>query len=214
MPTVHAESATRRSPLGQRRKPSFKLAPFALLLALLLASLHATAITAQTTPRAAAPESWIGFWRGTLTNFGGGDSVKLRVPVTMEIASTAIRGRLKWRTVYNGDTTRSMKDYSLIVLDSAAGRYATDENNGILIDETLTGGILVSVFQVGDQLIENRIGVQGDSLVQDLIFWKSTPIRSVQGAGPNGEKGTPVLSFRVSGRQRLALARDRRREVR
>jgi hypothetical protein len=100
-----------------------------------------------------------------------------------------------------------MKDYTLRTVDAAAGRYVTDENNGILIDETYTGGMLVSVFQVGDQLLENRWTLQGDSLVQDLIFWKSTAVRTTNGAGPNGERGTPVMAFRVSGRQRTVFAK-------
>ncbi len=153
------------------------------------------------------PESWVGTWRGTLTNYGGADSVKLTVPVVLTIARSSEPGAYRMRHVYNSDTTRGVKDYTLRTVDAAAGRYVTDENNGILIDETWTGGMLVGVFQVGDQVIESRSEIRGDSLVQDLIFWRAAAARTTNGSGPNGERGAPVLSFRVAGRQRSAFVR-------
>jgi len=171
-------------------------------------------LTAVTMPLRAQsstfPESWIGTWRGTLTNYGGGDSVRLTVPVVLTIARGNESGTYRMRHVYNNDTTRNAKDYLLRTVDKAAGRYVTDENNGILIDETWTGGMLVGVFQVGDQVIESRSEIRGDSLVQDLIFWRATVSRTTQGSGPNGERGTPVQSFRVAGRQRSAFVRNTR----
>jgi len=175
---------------------------------LLVAALIAQPLRAQAS---AFPASWVGTWRGTLTNFGGADSVKLTVPVTLTISPTAEPGVFRMRHVYNNDSTRGMKDYTLRTVDAAAGKYVTDENNGILIDETYTGGMLVSVFQVGDQVIENRTEMRGDSLVQDLIFWRSAAVRTTGGSGPNGERGTPVMAFRVVGRQRSAFVRVSRR---
>jgi hypothetical protein len=156
------------------------------------------------------PESWVGTWRGTLTNYGGADSVKLTVPVVLTIARGTEPGTYRMRHVYNNDPTRGMKDYTLRTVDAAAGRYLTDENNGILIDETWTGGMLVGVFQVGEQVIESRSEIRGDSLVQDLIFWRAMAARTTNGTGPNGERGAPVQSFRVAGRQRSAFIRARR----
>jgi hypothetical protein len=70
--------------------------------------------------------------------------------------------------------------------------------------------MLVGVFQVGDQVIENRSEIRGDSLVQDLIFWRAAVSRTTNGSGPNGERGAPVSSFRVVGRQRSAFVRSAR----
>jgi len=179
------------------------------LLLCAVAVLRATPAAAQTVapPPAAFPDAWIGVWRGTMTIYGAADSVKQTVPVTLSIAHET-PGRYRWRTVYANDTTKSMKDYHLVVLDAAAGRYATDENNGLLIDEQYIGGMLISVFQVGEQMLENRYAMHGDSLVQDLVFWKNTAVRTTGGTGPNGERGTPVMGFRVGGRQRVVLLRD------
>lgn len=107
----------------------------------------------------AFPESWVGTWRGTLTNYGGADSVKLTVPVVLTIARGNEPGAYRMRHVYNNDTTRGMKDYTLRTVDAAAGRYAA-------------------------------------------------AARTTNGSGPNGERGTPVLSFRVAGRQRSAFVRS------
>lgn len=167
----------------------------------------AAPLRAQSVP---FPESWVGTWRGTLTNYGGADSIKLTVPVVLTIARGNEPGSYRMRHVYNNDTTRGMKDYTLRTVDAAAGRYVTDESNGILIDETWTGGMLVGVFQVGDQVIESRSEIRGDSLVQDLIFWRAAAARTTNGSGPNGERGAPVLSFRVAGRQRSAFVRSGR----
>lgn len=93
-------------------------------------------------------------------------------------------------------------------IDVAAGRYVTDENNGILIDAIYTGGALVSVFQVGERMFENRITLVGDALVQDLIWWRTTAERTTAGTGANGERGTAVQAFRVDGRQRVVVHRD------
>jgi hypothetical protein len=133
----------------------------------------------------------------------------MTVPVTMTIASTADRAVFQWRQVFNNDSSRNVKDYLLRVGDAASGRYETDERNGIVMDATYVGGALISVFQVGDQVLETRVSLQADSLVQDLIFWSSSAVKTTEGSGPNGERGTPVTSFRVTGRQRMAMTRVR-----
>lgn len=188
--------------------PTLRAVAARLLPAALLFTCSMTTPLRAQAPR--FPESLVGSWRGTLTNYGGADSVKLTVPVTLTVARTNEPGAYRMRHVYNNDSTRGMKDYVLRTVDAAAGKYVTDENNGILIDETYTGGMLVSVFQVGDQVIENRSEIRGDSLVQDLIFWRSAASRTTNGTGPNGERGAPVLAFRVVGRQRSAFVRDKR----
>lgn len=186
-----------------------------LVVALLLMPWSVTAqsaavpSTAVQPPRMApsSPEAWTGTWRGVLTTYGAVDSVKFTVPVTLTIAPLAEAGAYRWRHVYANDSTRNVKDYVLRTIDAAAGRYATDENNGIVLDEQFVGGMLVSVFQVGEQVIENRTEVRGDTLVQDLLAWRRTAVRETRGTGPNGEQGAPVSSFRVTSRQRSVLVR-------
>ncbi len=207
MNTIQPLAAAPVRPARRRAAAFVRIVTMAAFTWLLSGVLMALQLRAQAP---SFPESWVGTWRGTLTNYGGADSIKLSVPVTLNFARTSQPGAYRMRHVYNNDSTRGMKNYTLRTVDAAAGKYVTDENNGILIDDTYTGGMLVSVFQVGEQVIESRSEIRGDSLLQDLIFWRSVAVRTTRGAGPNGERGTPVLAFRVAGRQRSAFVRDRR----
>lgn len=201
-----------------KRRPSF-VPTIALVRSLWLAGTllvvapvaPAQSVMAQAAPpapvRVSSPDGWVGTWRGALTAYGAVDSVKITVPVTLTITPLAEAGAFRWRHVYANDSTRNVKDYVLRTLDAAAGRYATDENNGIVLDEQFIGGMLVSVFQVGEQVIENRTEVRGDTLTQDLIAWRRAPVRETRSAVPNGEQGAPVTSFRVTSRQRSVLVR-------
>jgi hypothetical protein len=176
---------------------------FAVLGSLLLPLLGALPLGAQT----AAPDAWVGKWKGSLATYGAADTLRLSVPVTLEVTREK-PGTYKWRTIYAADSTKGVKDYRMVVIDAAAGRYATDEGNGILIDAIYTGSTLVSVFQVGERMFENRISLVGDALVQDLIWWRTTAERTTTGSGANGERGAEVQSFRVDGRQRTVVHRD------
>jgi hypothetical protein len=135
------------------------------------------------------------------------DRERNRIPITLEIRPDSTPGRWIWRTVFNADTVRGLRDYRLVVVDAAAGRYQTDERNGIVLDETWVAGALVSVFRVGEQVLESRYAIVGDSLVHDITWWSPTPSTTTIGRGPNGEQGVPVTSHRVLGRQRAAFAR-------
>jgi hypothetical protein len=135
------------------------------------------------------------------------DSVRNRVPITLLIAREDTGSAWTWRTVFNADTVRGVRAYRLLVRDPARGAYATDEGNGIVLEDRLVDGMLVSVFQVGDQVLESRHSMQGDSLVHDIVWWSATPSSRSRGAGANAEQGAEVRSFRVGGRQRAVLTR-------
>lgn len=153
------------------------------------------------------PEVWAGRWEGTLVTTTPPDRERNRIPITLEIRPDSTPGRWIWRTVFNADTVRGLRDYRLVVIDAAAGRYQTDERNGILLDETWIAGTLVSVFRVGEQVLESRYAMVGDSLVHDITWWSPAPATTTTGRGPNGEQGVPVMSHRILGRQRAAFAR-------
>lgn len=153
------------------------------------------------------PDAWAGRWEGTLTTTVPPDSVRNRIPLTLLIAREGSGGAWTWRTVFNADTVRGVRPYRLLVQNPARGLYATDERNGIVLDERLVDGMLVSVFQVGNQVLESRYALQGDSLVHDIVWWSATPSSRSRGSGANAEQGAEVLSFRVEGRQRAVFTR-------
>lgn len=179
----------------------------AAMVALLLGVAQARVAGAQAPVR--FPESWAGHWVGTLTTYGPPDSVRNRIPISLDIAREAGGLAWTWRTIFNADTLRGDRPYRLVVEDAARGRYATDEGNGVLLDETFIAGTLVSVFQVQSRVLENRTTVRGDTLVQELMWWDTTPTRTVKGSGANSEAGAEIRSYRVQGLQRSVMVRPR-----
>ena len=102
---------------------------------------------------------------------------------------------------------RGLRPYRLIVEDAATGHYATDESNGVLLDDTYIGGVLTSVFRVETRGLESRYSLRGDSLVHELTWWDAAPTRTVKGAGVNAEGGAKITSYRVRGMQRAVMVR-------
>jgi hypothetical protein len=159
--------------------------------------------------RATFPDSWAGVWHGTLSTWSAPDSVRNTIPVKLTIAREDTGSAYTWRTLFNADTVRGVRPYRLIVRDAGRGSYATDEGNGVVLEETWIAGTLISVFQVGDRVLESRYALRGDTLVHDIVWWNATPIASSKGRGPNAEGGTAVSSFRVQGRQQAVMTRSR-----
>ncbi len=178
------------------------------LAAAALALAPATGACAQSPLR--FPDAWVGMWSGTLTTISPPDSVRTRFPITLEIAREASGTGYRWQTIFNADTVRGIRPYRLIVEDVAKGKYATDEGNGVLLDESLIGGVLTSVFQVQTRVLENHYELRGDTLTQTLTWWDTTPTRTVKGSGANAEGGSEIHSFRVLGMQRAMMVRQKR----
>jgi hypothetical protein len=162
---------------------------------------------AQVPPRTTFPASWAGTWEGTLTTWSAPDSVRNRIPLTLTIAREDSGTAYTWRTVFNADTVRGVRPYRLVVRDAERGLYGTDEGNGIVLEARWLAGALISVFQVGERVLESRYELRGDTLVHDLVWWSAKPVTSRKGDGPNAERGAAVLSFRVEGRQRAVMTR-------
>ncbi len=152
------------------------------------------------------PAEWAGRWEGTLTTLSPPDSVRNRIPVSLTI-SRASDSTWTWRTVFNADTVRGLRDYRLIVRDATSGKYALDERNGVILEETLIDRTLISVFQVGTQVLESRYAITGDTLTHDIVFWNATPTTTSRGSGANSEGGVGITSNRVLGRQRAVFTR-------
>jgi hypothetical protein len=172
-----------------------------------LASALLTAGTLQAQAR--FPEAWAGKWSGTLTTLSAPDSVRNRIPITLEIAREASGTGYSWLTVFNADTVRGRRPYRLVTEDAAKGRYATDEGNGVLLEETYIGGMLVSVFQVQTRVLESRYMLRGDTLTHEITWWDATPERTAKGEGANAEGGVAIPSYRVQGLQRAVMTRQR-----
>lgn len=181
-----------------------------LTCALLIAGmLGTTPVRAQqlTRPFVAA---WAGDWAGTLTVYGRGDSVLSTVPLTLHIAPEPTGGGWTWRTVYNADTVRGLRPYRLLPDSSGPNRWLLDENNGIQLAARYVDGALFTVFDVDGRHFLGRDELRGDTLVLDLTFWRAAARTITRGTGANAERGMPVGTTPLEGRQRAVLTRRRR----
>jgi hypothetical protein len=171
-------------------------------------ALTATVLTAHSArAQQRFPDAWLGNWSGTLTTLSPPDSVRNQIPISLLIAKEPNGSGHVWRTVFNADTVRGVRPYRLIAEDPAKGMYATDEGNGILLDDTQIGNTLTSVFRVGPRVLHSTYSLRGDTLTHQLTWWDTTATRSVKGSGANSEGGEPVTSYRVRGMQRAVMTR-------
>jgi hypothetical protein len=156
------------------------------------------------------PESWLGSWSGTLTTTSPPDSVRNQIPITLLIAKDSTGTGYTWRTVFNADTVRGVRPYRLLTEDAIQGHYATDEGNGVLLDETLVANTLVSVFRVGPRVLHSVYTLYGDTLTHQLTWWDTAATRTAKGTGANAEGGEAITSYRVRGMQRAVMTRKSR----
>ena len=135
-----------------------------MMLAALVAGALAGCATRQSTQNGAMatsaaivapafPADWCGRWTGTLTPLG--ESKVGPVTMTLEIAPIA-DGRWSWTIIYEGAVGRQVRPYELVVVDAAAGRFAIDEKNGIVIPISFFEGTIYSTFEVMDTRVELR----------------------------------------------------------
>jgi len=124
-----------------------------------LALLAACAVAPAPAAVAVDPPGLPGFggcFRGTLRMFdraGAERSVAMALDV-LPVADAP--GEFTWRLRYGDGEAAQVRDYRLQVSDAAAGRYAVDERNGIVLAARRVDDELVSLFAAGDQLLAVR----------------------------------------------------------
>jgi hypothetical protein len=106
----------------------------------------------------AFPADWCGRWTGTLTPLGASKAGP--VEMTLEIAPIA-DGRWSWTIIYDGVAGRQVRPYELVAVDPAAGRFAIDEKNGIVIPIAFFEGTIYSTFEVMGTRVEVRESLVG-----------------------------------------------------
>jgi len=178
------------------------------------ALLGAVAITGCTVPheaeratQAVFPNDWLGSWSGEVTPHsaaGAGERFGMR----LDIARTDDPARFDWTITYSGSAGTQVRAYSLLVRDAAAGRYAIDERNGIVLEQQLIGGAMYAWFDIGgmrlcvrEQLVAGRRA--GDDRIEVEIATARDGDAVTTGAG--GEASSrPVLSVQRATLRRLA----------
>ncbi len=165
-------------------------------------------VSAPLAAQAPFPAAWAGEWQGTLTTTVPPDNTRNQIPVALRIAPEPGGGTYTWSTIFDADSVRGRRDYRLIVRDAARGFYAIDEGNDVVVESTYVDGTLMSVFQVGDRVLESRYELRGDTLVHDITWWSPQAVGGTGTRRAAGDTTASVQSFRVSGRQRAVFTRQ------
>ena len=133
------------------------------------------------------PEDWTGHWSGTLSMHGARPS-EGEVRMELVIGPSVADDRLAWRIVYDGASGRQVREYQLLTRDRAAGSYAIDERNGIVLEARLHGGALYSWFSIGganvtvrEQLVRDA---DGERIEVEMV---TAADRDTLTTGTNGE---------------------------
>lgn len=127
-------------------------------------------------PAVAADSGWTGRWRGVLENYPGRPGTE-RIDVEFEAGPMPQREGdcTTWRTHYRHDgQLRQTKDYRLCRL-AGDGEFVVDEGDGIKLPTRLLGGVMYSVFKVGDVLLTVITRRRGDTIEQEIVTATDRP---------------------------------------
>lgn len=171
------------------------------LIFFLLAGFSFTSLPAQSFPAA-----WQGKWTGDLEIWNPTGKVN-EVPMSLEIQPTDSA----WTFIitYNAGTEEpDIREYSLITIDSAAGHYAIDEHNSILLDAYLLDNCLYDRFAVMGSDLFSRICLDGEVLEYEIISGQTEPVR-ISGDTIMGTDTIPAVnSYRLFNVIKAALRRE------
>ena len=172
------------------------------LLSGLLALLAACAVAPSPAAVAVDPPGLPGFggcFRGTLRVFDRAGAERT-VAMGLDVLPAAdAPGAFTWRLRYGDGEAAQVRDYRLQVVDAAAGRYAVDERNGIVLAARRIDDELVSLFAAGDQLLAVRYRAVPTGVAFALEACEPA------GGAPTGQG---VRTFAEFARQRAILSRS------
>lgn len=158
---------------------------------------------------AAGPRDWAGTWKGECRLTPAYQGVS-SFPASLTVALTDKADVLRWTLIYE-TSPRDVRNYELIAVDAAAGRYTVDEKNGLFLDAAYSDGVLYVPFTIGELLITATYAVGDDGVMHlNLPSFSSTPSRTTC---LSGQPDTCVQSFALSSSQHCWLKRQDMRKL-
>ncbi len=145
---------------------------------------------------AALPADWHGEWAGTLAMTSQNDT-KTDVAVRLKIEPIRGSDDLTWKLTYGTGDKQVVKDYKLVPT-TAPGRFRIDEQNGIVLDARLVGGVLYSQFEVGGNWLTARYELRDGKLRFEVTSAK--PAKDKTG-------GNKVQGYDIGGVQTAELTK-------
>ena len=152
------------------------------------------------------PEAWVGVWSGQVQAHGPQGPLD---PFSMQltIAPTDTPGRLDWRMVLSNPSGSQEQPFSLLVVDRSVGRFAIDENNGVVVDASWIDNALYSQFDVAGTRVQIRYLRRVLPGIDELIV-EMTTAQAGDAHVTGGNNGAPeVVTMPLRSVQRAVLRR-------
>lgn len=148
--------------------------------------------------------TWQGNYEGEL-NIYAVDSVRIKLPMKLDIAPTDDPEVYTWKTTYTFKGQDDVRDYLIKPVEVLKGHYQIDEQNNILLDSYYRDETLTSIFEVNGSLIITSHKKIHDDIVFE-IFAANTEAKTETGGGTLEDEEIPmVYNYPVNGRQYALL---------
>lgn len=151
------------------------------------------------------PLNFIGHWVGELEWHQAGKSESKKVQMLLEVQPTDSAGKFTWRISYGGDH-QDVRPYIIKRVDSTAGHWVIDEQNGIFLDYFWIGKRFTGSFTVLNSTLLNTFWLDGDSLVAEFYTFAAEPRRT---SGKGSEDIPYVFSYLMKSSQKAILKRKK-----
>lgn len=152
------------------------------------------------------PESWTGVWSGPVQAHGPQGLLE-QFSMQLAITPTDSPDRFDWRMVLAHPSGSQEQPFTLLAVDRAAGRFAIDENNGVVVDASWIDQALYSHFDVAGSRVQIRYLRRILPGVDELIV-EMTNARVEDAHPTGGNHGAPeVLTLPIRTVQRAILHR-------
>ena len=130
------------------------------------------------------PQDYFGIYKGDLeiTNSRGTQTIQME----FHLQPTDSVGNYNYVLVYIADGKRQERHYNLIETDKEKGRYIVDENNGIILDATVVGNTLYSLFEVQGNIL-TTIETFFEDRMEFLITFSARKLKRTTGTENSGD---------------------------
>lgn len=154
------------------------------------------------------PQDWEGKWAGELQIFNHA-GLAHQLPMELHILPTkdSLKTSWTWTIVYGSGEDADNRQYELLAIDSAQGKYLIDEKNSIKIEGFLIDNQFHQWFEVGGSTLLTTTSKSEDTLVWEIIVSQNTPISKTGDGIHQGEEIPLVSTYPVTGLQRAVLTR-------
>lgn len=109
----------------------------------------------------------IGKWEGIMYVYAKG-KIRDSVSVQLIVQKTSIPDMWIWKTNYLSKSNPMEKNYKLLLKDTAAQTYLTDEGDGVELWNYYFNNKLFSVFETHDVMLTSSYELQGNHLIFEV----------------------------------------------